>query len=225
MTFFWMRLSLLSFWKRKGDDDAGFDGPSQDNIGKDAPNHGSSSTSALMDVDKPQGGNSGSHGKSVTFGLLEGSEAPCIAVTPFNLNLSTPRGKEIVEAVRSVSPWLPKGASLPGRCMLQRPSPSSPRLLPGAPALGQPASPAVGSRAASPPATPGQVPTDDAQALTPISPLIVGRSATPAGGGRTAGSPVTPGRVLGVGAQASVPSTPLIVGRAESPSIVAPDGL
>jgi hypothetical protein len=106
-----------------------------------------------MDVDKPQGGNSGSHGKSVALVLLEGSEAPCIAVTPFNPNPSTPYGKEIVEAVRSILPWLLKGASLPGRCSLQRPSS---RLLSGTPALGRPASPAVGSRVASPPAaTPG----------------------------------------------------------------------
>jgi hypothetical protein len=161
MTFSRMRLSLLFFWKRKGDDDAGFAGPSQDNIGNDAPNNGSSSASASMDVDKPQGSNSGSHGKSVALGLLEGSAARCIAITPFNPNPSTPRGKEIVEAVRTISPWLLRGASLPGRCMLQRPSSSSPRLL-GKPILGCPALPAVGSRAASPLTSPGLVPTHGA---------------------------------------------------------------
>jgi hypothetical protein len=43
------------FWKHKGDDDAGFDGSGLDNPQNDAPNRDSSSTSASMDVDKPQG--------------------------------------------------------------------------------------------------------------------------------------------------------------------------
>jgi hypothetical protein len=88
------------FWKRKGDDDAGFDGPGHDNPQNDAPNRDSSSTSASMDVDKPQGGNSSSHGKSVSQGPVVGSLAPMIAVTPINPNPTTPRGKEIVEALR-----------------------------------------------------------------------------------------------------------------------------
>jgi hypothetical protein len=87
------------FSKHKGDDDAGFDCPGQDNIGNDAPNRDVTSTAASMYVDKPQGDNSSPHGKSVSLGPVEGAKAPVIAVTLINPNPTMPRRKEIVEAL------------------------------------------------------------------------------------------------------------------------------
>jgi hypothetical protein len=84
------------FWKQKGDD-AGNDGPGKDNDGNDAPNREATLSSANMDVDKPQGGNSLSHGNSVALGPVMGASAHSIAVTPINLNPTNPRAKEIVE--------------------------------------------------------------------------------------------------------------------------------
>jgi hypothetical protein len=120
------------FWKRKGDDDAGFDGPGQGDTGNYAPNSGATSMSASMDVGKPQGDNSMSHGKTISMGPVERST---FAMTPINPNPTTPRGKEIVEVVQSTLPWLLKGASLSGRCTVQQPSPSTAGLQPGAMAL------------------------------------------------------------------------------------------
>jgi hypothetical protein len=161
------------FWKRKGDDDAGFDGPGQDNTGNDAPNSGATLMSASMDVDKPQGDNSMSHGKTVSMGPVERST---FAMTPINPNPTTPRGKEIVEVVRSTSPWLLKGASSPGHCMVQRPSPSTARLQPGATALDRQASPAGDGRAASPPSSLGRSPRSAAWAVASSSPLSMARA-------------------------------------------------
>jgi hypothetical protein len=60
------------------------------------------SKSASMDVDKPQGGQSTSHGKAVTIGLSVGVVSPCVfAVTPINPNPKTPRGEEIVKEIRA----------------------------------------------------------------------------------------------------------------------------
>jgi hypothetical protein len=88
-------------WKRKGDDDAGFDGSGQYNIANDAPNCDTTSASASIDDDKPQGGNSSTRGKSGSRGPVVGTMAPRIAVTPINPNPTMPHGKEIVEALRS----------------------------------------------------------------------------------------------------------------------------
>jgi hypothetical protein len=73
------------FWKRKGDD-VGNDGLGQDNDGNNASNHEASSSSANMDVDKRQGGNSSSHGKSFALGSVMDAASHCIAVTPINPN-------------------------------------------------------------------------------------------------------------------------------------------
>jgi hypothetical protein len=89
------------FWKRKGDD-TGNDGPGQDNDGTDAANCDVDSSSANMDVDKPQRGISSSHGKSVAMEPVLGAFVP-IAVTPINPNPTTPREKEIVDELRSRS--------------------------------------------------------------------------------------------------------------------------
>jgi hypothetical protein len=102
------------FWKHKGDDDAGFDGPGQDNNGNVAPNRDATSTSASMDVDKPQGDSSFSHGKSVSLGPVEGATTPVFTITPINPSLTTPRGKKIVEALRAKSPGLLAGSSTAG---------------------------------------------------------------------------------------------------------------
>jgi hypothetical protein len=60
-----------------------------------------------MDVDKLQGGNSNSNGKSVSLFPSGGSgETMVFAVTPINPNPTTPRAKEIVEKIRSYSPGL-----------------------------------------------------------------------------------------------------------------------
>jgi hypothetical protein len=66
------------FWKRKGDD-AGNDGPGQDNDGNDVSTRDVALTSSCMDVDTPQGGQSTSIGKYVPIGPGDG------AITPFFL--------------------------------------------------------------------------------------------------------------------------------------------
>jgi hypothetical protein len=87
-------------WKCKSDDDTSFDGLGQDNNGNAAPNRDATSTYASMDVDKPQGDNPSSHGKSVSLGPVEDVTTPVFAVTPINPNPTTPRGKKVVEDLR-----------------------------------------------------------------------------------------------------------------------------
>jgi hypothetical protein len=146
------------FWKHKSDDDTSFDGLGQDNNGNAAPNRDATSTSASMDVDKPQGDNPSSHGKPVSLGPVEDVTTPIFAVTPINPNPTTPRGKKIVEDWRAKSPTLLAGSSAAG-CNryppVQRPTSSSAGLRPSASPLGRPALPADGAHVGSPPAQRG----------------------------------------------------------------------
>jgi hypothetical protein len=89
------------FWKRKGDD-TGNDGTGHDNGDNDAPTRVMTSTSASMDVHKPQGGQSTPHAKAVPIGLGVGTVSPCVfAVTPINPNPKTPPGMQIVEEIHA----------------------------------------------------------------------------------------------------------------------------
>jgi hypothetical protein len=114
-----------------------------------------------------------SHGKTVSMGPVERST---FNMTPINPNPTTPRGKEIMEVVQSTLPWLLKGASSPGRCTVQRPSPSAAGLQPGATALDHQPSPAGDGRAASPPSSLGRSPRSAAQAVASSSPLSAARA-------------------------------------------------
>jgi hypothetical protein len=102
------------FWKRKGDD-AGNDGPGQDKDALEPPSHDPATTSAHMEVDKPQSSNAASHGKSVPIGSESGVGTHfSIAITPLNPNPMTQRGKEIIEGIRAKLPGLiAKTSSLP----------------------------------------------------------------------------------------------------------------
>jgi hypothetical protein len=62
------------------------------------------STSANMDVDKPQGGHSTTHGKAVPINPGGGTVSPCVfAVTPINPNTKTSRGMQIANEIRARS--------------------------------------------------------------------------------------------------------------------------
>jgi hypothetical protein len=77
------------FWKKKGDD-AGNNGPSQDNDGDDAPGRHTSSSTSCMEIDKHQSSSNSPHGKSVHGGSVGGLGAVFpIAITPFNPNPKT----------------------------------------------------------------------------------------------------------------------------------------
>jgi hypothetical protein len=65
------------FWKRKGDD-TGNDGTGHDNDDNDEPTRDMASTSASMDVDKPQGGHSTPHSKAVPIGPGVGNVSPYV---------------------------------------------------------------------------------------------------------------------------------------------------
>jgi hypothetical protein len=110
MTYFFIERSLILFmipasrifWKKKGDNSSK-EGPEPGNDDMDASGRNSSSSTARMDIDKPQSSSSSSHGKTVSDGSKGGSvggPVGNIAVTPFNPNPMTPRGKEIVAEAR-----------------------------------------------------------------------------------------------------------------------------
>jgi hypothetical protein len=125
-------------------------------------------TSASMDVDKSQGDNSSSHGKSVSLGPVDDVTTPIFAATHINPNPTTPRGKKIVEALQPKSPELLAGSSTAGSSLyspLQRPASS----LAG---LGRPASPADGAHVGSPPVIRGR-------SLAPARQIHALRSARP----------------------------------------------
>jgi hypothetical protein len=116
MTYFFIERSLILFmipasrifWKKKGDNSSK-EGPEPGNDDMDASGRNSSSSTARMDIDKPQSSNSSSHGKTVSDGSKGGSfggPVGSIAVTPFNPNPMTQRGKEIVAEARLKSPEL-----------------------------------------------------------------------------------------------------------------------
>jgi hypothetical protein len=123
-----------------------------------------------MDVDKPQGDNSSSHGKSVSLGLVENVTTPIFAVMPINPNLTTLHGKKIVEALQANSPIMLAGSSVAGssRRLVQRPASSSARLRPPASPLGQSAPPAECAHVGSPPARSGRSPMATCASLNPI---------------------------------------------------------
>jgi hypothetical protein len=155
------------FWKCKGDD-AGNDGPGQDND-DGAPTRDVPSTSTSMDVDKPQSGQSAPLSKSVPIGPGDGVVAPCVfAVTPINPNPKTPRGQEIVKEIRARSSGLfssagassvsPLGAAVPiqledEKVGLRSPSPARASPSSGTHSLTA-ARTAPSARSRSPPAIP-----------------------------------------------------------------------
>jgi hypothetical protein len=102
------------FWRRKGDDQDDEDlGKEKENDGTKEPGQNGSHV-VNTEVDASQTPSATSSGKSVS-GTTQGASGFFVAVTPFNPNPQSPRGKGIFARAQSISPGLV--ASSPTACI------------------------------------------------------------------------------------------------------------
>jgi hypothetical protein len=95
------------FWRRKGEDGDEEDLANDKNHGVSGPSGTSNSEASNMDVDASHSPTLVNKGKFVVV-------SPLLCITPYNANLSTPRGMEIVDMVQRLSPQLVHPAVPPG---------------------------------------------------------------------------------------------------------------
>jgi hypothetical protein len=195
------------FWRKKGDD-SGNDGAGPDADDMDAPRRNSNSA-ARMDIDNPQSSNGSSHGNTVMDGSSctpGGDVLSSIAVTPLNPYPTTPRGKEIVAAIRSKSPQV---------CMSSLPMSKATTLLPASqtasppqPMAAQGAGPPDASCAAPVLPLPGAVLASLLPGAAHASPLPGAGFASPPPRADSA-SPLLPGAAPATPLPGAAPSSPL----------------